>query len=125
MEAHAVKLLASKRWTLRGPLSPPPALPATKTQHHVGIHLIELPVGIARPEIVPPAAKHGSQFRDKLLHILPALLPAGDLANAASEFLRRLGAWPPLHEMPPGVALDAPSLTNRASQEYEARLTAS
>jgi len=56
-EAHAIKLLASKKWTLGGPLSAPPALPAMKTFHHVGIHLIEVPVRIARPEMVPPAAK--------------------------------------------------------------------
>ena len=125
MQAHAVKLLVGKGWTLRGPLSSPPALPASEFAHHVGIYPIELPVGVARPEVVPPAAKHGSQFRNDLLHILPALPLAGDLPNARSEFLRRLGAWPPLHEMPTGVALDAASLTNRASQEYEAILAPS
>ena len=82
MQAHAVKLLVGKGWTLRGPLSSPPALPASEFAHHVGIYPIELPVGVARPEVVPPAAKHGSQFRNDLLHILPALPLAGDLPNA-------------------------------------------
>lgn len=103
---------------------PPPALPASEFAHHIGIHPIELPVGVARPEIVPPAAKYGSQCRNKLLHIFPALPLAGDFPHARSEFLRRLRARPPLHEMPTGVALDAPPLANRASQKYEALLTA-
>ena len=103
METHTIKLRAGKRWTLRGPLSAPPALPATKSQHHVGIHLIELPVGVARPEVVPPAAKDGSQFRNKLLHIFPALPLAGDLSNTLPEFLRCLGTWPPLQKMPTGL----------------------
>ena len=38
MEAHAVKRLAGKRWTLRWPLSTPPILPATEFAHHIGIH---------------------------------------------------------------------------------------
>ena len=85
---------------------------------------MELPIGIPRPEIVPPAAKHGRQFCDDLLHILPALPLAGDLSHTVPEFLRRLRARPPLHEMPAGISLDAPPLANRASQEYEALLTA-
>src|SRR6516225_3313266 len=114
MQAHAVKLLVGKGWTLRGPLASPPALPASEFAYHVGIHLIEFSVGVARPEVVPPAAKHGSQFRNKLLHIFPALPLVGDLPNALSKFLRRLRARPPLHEMPTGVALDAPSRADRA-----------
>src|SRR5579864_2031331 len=125
MQAPTVELLAGKQGTLRGALSAPPILPATKTFHHEGIHLIELPVGIARPKVIPPAAKHGRQFRDNLLHVLPVLSPAGDLVDALAEFLRRLGARPPLHKMPAWVPLDAPLFTNRASQEYKALVAAS
>jgi hypothetical protein len=120
-----VKLSASKEGTLRGPLAATPKPPTAEATHHVVIHLIELPIGVPRPEIVPPAAKHGSQCRDDLLYIFPALPLAGDLPNALPEFLPRPGAWPPLHKMPTGVALDAPPLADRASQEYEALLTAS
>ncbi len=124
MQAQTVKLGAGEERTPGGPLPTPPILPATQARHYEGIHLIEHPVGIARPEI-PPAAKHGRQCRDKLLHLFPALLLAGKLSDSFPEFLRRLRAWPPLHEMPAGIALDAPLLANRASQEYEALLAAS
>src|SRR5438552_879123 len=45
-------------------LSIPPILPPAQTLDHRIVHLVELPVGIPRPEIVPPAAKHGRRFRD-------------------------------------------------------------
>ena len=124
MQAHAIELIAGKRWALRGSLSAAPVLPLTQALHHKGIHLVELPVGVSRPEIVPPAAKYGGQFRDNLLHVLPALPLAGEFAHAFPEFLGRFGAWPPLHEMQAGVALNAPLLTNRASQEPKALLPA-
>ncbi len=95
-------------------------LPASQARHHKIVHLVELPVGVPRPEIVPPAAKHGRQFRDDLLHFLPVLPLVGQLSHAIPKFLRRLRTGPPLHEMPTGIPLDAPPLTNRASQEYEA-----
>lgn len=79
MQTQAVQLLPGKRWTLRGPLCAPPVLPAAELAHHAGIHPIELPVGVARPEVITPAAKSGSQFRNQLLHILPALPLAGNL----------------------------------------------
>src|SRR5580704_10503226 len=69
--------------------------------NHEVVHLVELPVGIPRPEIIPPAAKYGCQFRDDLLHILPALPLTGQLSDSVSHFLRRLRTWPPLHIMPP------------------------
>jgi len=87
--------------------------------------LIEFPVGIPRPEIVPPAANDERQFRDGLLHILPALSRPSVLAYTIPEFLRRLRAWPSLHKMPARVALDASFLANRTSQEYEALLPVS
>ena len=75
----------------------PPILPAPQTLYHVAIQFVELPAGIPRPEIVPPGAKRGIQFRDNLLHILPALPLTGELSYSVPEFLRRLGARPPLH----------------------------
>src|SRR6476646_2485317 len=36
-------------------------------------------------KVVPPATKHGIQFRDDLLHILPALPRIGDLPNTVPE----------------------------------------
>ena len=68
-------------------------LPASQARHHKIVHLVELPVGVPRPEIVPPAARHGRQFRDDLLHFLPALPLAGQLSHAIAKFrLRRLDA---------------------------------
>ena len=125
VQTHPVELIAGEWSSLRWPLPAPPVLPAAQTLDHEVVHLVELPVGIPRPEIVPPAAKHGRQFRDDLLHFLPALPLAGQLSYAVPEFLRRLRARPPLHEMPARVSLDAPLLANRASQEYEALLPAS
>src|SRR6516165_10015245 len=80
----------------RRPLPAPPILPATQARDHKRVHLVELPIGISRPEIVPPAAKHGRQFRNDLLDFLPALPLAGQLSDALTKFLRRLRAWPPL-----------------------------
>lgn len=80
-------------------------------------------LGVACPEIVPRTAKHGRQFREDLLHLFPAFPLVDDLPNPLPEFLRRLRAWPPLHEMSSGGC--PPLLANRASQEYEALLTAS
>jgi hypothetical protein len=88
-------------------------------------HPVQLPVGIACPEVVPPTAKNGSQFRDKQLHVFPAWPLAGDLSHPVWEFLRRLGAWPPLNEITAGAALYAPLLANHTSEEYEALLAAS
>src|SRR5690348_3116985 len=112
-----MELIAREWWPLRGSLSAPPDLPAAQTLHHKSVHLVELPVGIPRPEVVPPAAKHGCQFRDDLLHILPAVPRSSALPHTVPESLHCLRAWPPLHEMPARVALDAPPLANRASQE--------
>jgi hypothetical protein len=125
VQSHPIKLRAAKRWTPRGPLSAPPILPLAQTLYHEVVHLIEFPVGIPRPEIVPPAANDGRQFRDDLLHILPALSRPSVLAYTIPEFLRRLRAWPSLHKMPVRVALDASFLANRASQEYAALLPVS
>src|SRR5580698_4773576 len=119
-----MELIAGEWRSFRRPLPTPPMLPAPQTLDHKTIHLIELPVGISRPEIVPPAAKHGCQFRDDLLHVLPALPLTGQLSDTISHFLRRLRTRPPLHIMPPWVPLDTPLLPNRASQEYEALLAA-
>src|SRR5437868_3686411 len=99
MQTHPVKLIAGKWRSLRGPLPAPPVLPATQTLHYEVVHFVELPVGVSRPKIVPPATKYGCQFRDELLHIFPALLLAGQLSHPVTEFLRRLRARPPLHEM--------------------------
>jgi hypothetical protein len=63
-----------------------------------------------RPGDPLSVGSHGRQFRDNLLHVLPVLSPAGDLVDALAEFLRRLGARPPLHKMPAWVPLDAPLL---------------
>src|SRR5579885_3663096 len=123
MQTHPVQLIAGEWSPLRRPLPAPPVLPAAEAFDHEVVHLVELPVGIPRPEIVPPAAKYGRQFRDDLLHILPALPLAGQLSHAIPQFLRSLRTRPPLHEMPARVSLNAPLLANRASQKYEALLT--
>src|ERR1035441_6189649 len=125
MQTHPVKLIAAERGSLREPLPAPPELPAAQTQEHEGVHFMELPVGIPAPEIVPPAAKHGRQFRDDLLHILPALPLAGELTHPVPEFLRRLRARPPLQGMPAGVSLAAALLANGALQASDALLTGS
>src|SRR5215472_831060 len=106
-------------------VGPAPILPASKTLNHEVIHTVEFPFGVACTEIISPPTKHGIEFHDQLLHVFPALSPTGDLSYPRSEFLRRLGARPSLCEMPTRVALDAPLLANRASQEYKALLTAS
>ena len=106
----------------RGSLSAAPTLPSAKTLNDEVIHAVEFPVGIARPEIITPAAKYGIQIHDQLLHVFPALLSAGELSDPGSEFLHRLWAWPSLHEMPTRVTLDAPLLANRAPQERKALL---
>src|SRR5947209_7342664 len=67
----SVKLIAGKRWTLRGPLSAPPIMPLAEPLQYEVVHLVELPVGIPRPEVVSPATKNGRQFGDELLHIPP------------------------------------------------------
>jgi hypothetical protein len=77
-----------KSWTPRGPLSAPPILPLAQTLYHEVVHLIEFRVGIPRPEIVPPAANDGRQFRDDLLHILPALSRPSVLAGRAPALTR-------------------------------------
>src|SRR4051794_19355501 len=120
MQSHPVELIAGEWCSLRWPLPAPPVLPASQTLDYEVVHLVELPVGIPRPEIVPPAANHRSQFRDDLLHIFPALPLVGYLSHAVPELLRRLRTRPSLHEMPARVSLNAPLLSNRASQEYEA-----
>src|ERR1700691_2199257 len=88
----------------------PADTPASQARHHKIVHLVELPVGDPRPEIGPPAAKHGRQFGDDLLHFLPALPLAGQLSHAIAKFLRRPRTGPALHVMPTGIPLHAPSL---------------
>ena len=39
----------------RRSLPTPPKLPTAQALHHEVVHLVELPVGIPRPEIVPPS----------------------------------------------------------------------
>ena len=63
VQAHPVKLIAGEWSASRGSLPAPPVLPAAPTIHHNRVHLVELPEGIPRPELVPPAAKHGRQVR--------------------------------------------------------------
>src|SRR5215470_18603438 len=106
MEAHSVELVMGKGRSPRRPLAPAPILPAAKTANHEVIHAVEFPIGIARSEIISPAAKYGIQIHDQLLHIFPALPLAGDLSHPGSEFLHRLRAWPSLHEVPARVTLD-------------------
>src|SRR6516162_3275329 len=113
MQPHPVELFAGPSLPLCRPLSTPPNLPAVQSLVNKSIQPVELPVGIPRPEVVAPAAKHGIQFRDDLLHVLPALPRSGQLSHAVPEFLRRLRAWPPLHKVPAGISLNAPPLTNR------------
>src|SRR6516162_3858766 len=125
MQPHPVELFAGPSLPLCRPLSTPPNLPAVQSLVNKSIQPVELPVGIARPEVVPPAAKHGIQFRDDLLHVFPALPRASQLSYTLAEFLRRLRAWPSLHKVPARVSLDAPPLANCASQEYEALFAAS
>src|SRR5215467_11078301 len=123
MKAHSVELVVGKGWSPRGSLSPTPMLPAAKALNHEVIHPIEFPIGIAGTEIISPTTKHGIEFNDELFHVFPALLSAGELSYPGSESLHCLRAWPSLHEMPTRVTLDAPLLTNRASQERKALLT--
>src|SRR5215813_3953133 len=117
MKAQSVELCMGKGWPPGGPLAAAPILPASKTLSHKVIHTGELPIGIARSEIISPAAKNGIQFHDQLLHVFPALPFVGDLSNPGSEFLHRLRAWPSLRKVPARVTLDAPLVANRAPQE--------
>src|SRR5450631_3521958 len=110
-----MELIAGEWSPLRWPLPTTPVLPASQALYHEVVHFVELPVGVPRPEIVPPAAKHGRQFRDDLLHFFPALPLAGQLSHTVSQFLRRLRARPSLHEMPAWLSLNTPLLSNRAS----------
>src|SRR5215471_13399243 len=124
MKAHSVELGMDKGWSRRGALAASPILPVAQTLHHEMIHTVECPIGIARSEIISPAAKHGIQFHNQLLHIFPALPLTGDLSHPGSEFLfHRLRAWSSLDEVPTRVTLDAPLLANRAPQERKALLT--
>ena len=125
MQPHPVELFAGPSLPLRRPLSTPPKLPAAYSSVNKCIQLVELPVSIARPEVIAPAAKHGIQFRDDPLHVPPVLPRISQLSHPVPKLLRRLGAWPPLHEMPARVALNAPPLADRASQEYKALFSAS
>src|ERR1700691_2733472 len=115
-----VPLLRSTR-----PLPAAPDHPVREPYIHIAVELIELPVGISRPEVVAPTSKNGIQCRDDLLHILPAVPRIGQLMHAFPDALRRLGRRPPLHKVRAPVPLDAPLLANRAAQKYKALLAAS
>ena len=91
MQPHPIELVTGEWRAFRGSLPAPPVLPAAQTLYHVPVHLIKLPVGIPRPEIVPPAAKYGRQFRNHLLHLLPALPLAGQLSHTLRSFFVAFG----------------------------------
>ena len=59
--------MAGKRWPFRRALPAAPVLPATQTPYHEAVHLVELPIGVPRPEIAPPTTKHGRQLRGQLI----------------------------------------------------------
>lgn len=117
-----MKLIASKRRTRRSSLPTPPELPAAQAANHKTIHLVELPVGIPRPEIVPPAAKLGRQYRNDLLHFLPALPLTGQLPDPASNLFCSFWTGPSLDITLIQGALYAPFLPNRASEKDKALL---
>jgi hypothetical protein len=73
VQTHPVKLIPGELGSFLWPLPTPPVLPLAQALHHESVHLVERPIGIPRPEVVPLAAKHGRQFRDDLLHLFPAL----------------------------------------------------
>jgi hypothetical protein len=99
MQTHTVQRIELEWLPFRRPLPTASILPPAQAPDNEVVHLVELSIGIPRPEIVPPAAKHERQFRDDLLHIFPAVPLARDLPNTVTEFLRRLRARPPLPEM--------------------------
>src|SRR5665213_399684 len=108
-----------------GPLSAAPVLPAPRSPDREVVHFVELPVGIPRPKVIPPATKHGCRCCNDLLHVFPALPPARQLPHAVPEFLCRLRARPPLHKMLVRRPLYAPLLSTRAAQKHKALLSPS
>src|SRR5271166_3360214 len=113
-------LLSSAR-----PLTAAPVHPMRQPSVHITVALMELPVGVPRPEIVAPTSKNGIQCRNDLLHVLPAVPRVGQLMHAFPDSLLRLGRRPPLHKVRPRVPLDAPFLANRAAQKLKAFLPTS
>jgi hypothetical protein len=73
VQTHPEELIGREWAASRWPLPAAALLPPKQTPEHECVHFVELPIGIPRPEVVSPAAKHGIQFRDYLLHVLPAL----------------------------------------------------
>src|ERR1700686_4376370 len=110
--------------TIMGPLLHPtrplpasPTHPLSQPAVHVRVELIELQLRIPGAKVVAPPPKHGIQFGDDLLHILPALPRIGHLMHAFPDSLHRLGRRPPLRVVPSRVPLYAPLLSNRAAQK--------
>src|SRR5512140_1712767 len=102
------------------PLATAPIQPADQPSVHKVIRVVKLPAAGASPEVVPPTSQHGIQFRDDLLHILPALTRPGNLPNTVPESLPCLGGWPAMHVISPGIPQDTALLANGTSQEHEA-----
>ena len=90
MQTHPVELIAGPSRLPGRPLPAASKLPAAHAPENVTIQLVELPIGIPRPEVVSPAAKHGIQFRDDLLHIFPALPRIGQLSYPVPNLLGSL-----------------------------------
>ena len=91
---------------------------------HEVVHFEKLPRTGTCPKVVPPTTKHGIQFRDELLHILPALPRIGDLPNSVPEPFRGLGRRPAVHKIPPWVPQNTALLTDRTPQKHETSLPA-
>src|SRR5712691_6936149 len=122
MQTHPDKTIVRPLLRPTRPLPSAPAHPSSQPLIDVRVELIELSFGIPRPKVVAPPPKHGIQFGDDLLHILPALSRIGQLMHAFPDSLHRLGRRPPLRVIPPRIPLYAPLLSNRAAQKYKAPL---
>src|SRR5213596_1523582 len=103
-------------------LAAPPPVPAPEPLIHILVQRVELPVSIARPEIIAPPPEHRVERRNHLNHVARDGAIVGQLMNPGTEFLHRLRRRPSLHIMPPGHPLDAPTLANGATEKREARL---
>jgi hypothetical protein len=71
IQIHRVELLLGPTLLPRHSLPAAPILPTFPARIDGAVQLVELPIGIAASKVIPPAAKHGIQFRDDLFTSFP------------------------------------------------------